>query len=64
MESVNISTAYYNPHSATEFTNFTELDNLKDLLELAITDFKHYPTKPEVYNNRGSRGGWYGDRLL
>ena len=64
MESVNISTAYYNPHSATEFTNFTELDNLKEMLELAITNFKHYPTKPEVYNKRYDRGGWYGDRLL
>ena len=50
MESVNISTAYYKPHSAEEYTNWDELQNLRSVIKDIVESFYHYPTDPGVYN--------------
>lgn len=49
IESVNMSVAYENPHTANEKTDYTALTNiLKDVKE-AIEDFVHYPAVPDDY---------------
>ena len=58
MESVNISTAYYKPHSAEEYTNWDELQNLRSVIKDIVENFYHYPTDPGVYN-KSIYGGFY-----
>lgn len=67
METVNISVAYYRPHSSEEYTNWKELNILLDLLEKTINEFKHYPTNPDVYKSKlgyYSRGYYGQGRFL
>lgn len=63
MESVNISTAYYEPHSPGEYTNWTQLCNLRSQLCYVIDSFKHYPTDPKIYTKK-TFGGYYEQRSL
>ena len=63
MESVNISTAYYSPHSSTEYTNWSELQDLRKRIKSVVTEFNHYPTDPSVYVKK-TYGGYYGQRSL
>lgn len=49
IESVNISVAYNNPHTENEETDFDRLDEIKDDVIRMLTDFVHYPCKPEGY---------------
>ena len=58
MESVNISTAYYKPHSAEEYTNWDELQDLRSVIGDVVNNFFHYPTDPSVYN-KSTYGGVY-----
>lgn len=48
-ESVNMSTAYFNPHTENEETDFDALQNLLDIVSNIVYSFMHYPTKPSVY---------------
>lgn len=52
MESVNISTAYYKPHTAEEYTNWRQLKDLRIRICDIIGDFVHYPTSPFVYKHK------------
>lgn len=63
MESVNISTAYYNPHTSTEYTNWSELKDLRKRIKSVVTEFNHYPTDPSVYAKK-TYGGYYEQRSL
>lgn len=48
-ESVNMSVAYYKPHTAEEYTDFNRLEEIKEHV-IAIADyFVHYPSPPETY---------------
>ena len=50
LETVNMSVAYHNPHSAMEYTDFERLCVIKDDIECLFTEtFVHYPTTPESY---------------
>lgn len=46
-ESTNLSTGYYNPHTATEYTNWVELNIIKGHVENIVTSMVFYPTKPK-----------------
>lgn len=70
MESVNISAGYYGAHTSTEFTNFKELENIKNCIERIVDGtFVHYPTPPSqyvytpkpstLYNNNSNKKGRY-----
>lgn len=62
MESVNISTAYYSPHSSEEYTNWQELCDLRACIKDIVNNFKHYPTDPDVYCTKSTYGGYYETR--
>lgn len=65
MESVNMATCYYSPHSSSEYTNYKELCELKEDLSRVISSFRHYPTDPSVYVKKGYSYGYYdGERDL
>lgn len=64
MESVNISTAYYSPHSSEEYTNWTELCDLRSCIKKIVKEFNHYPTDPDVYCPKTNYGGYYETRNL
>lgn len=70
MESVNISTAYYSPHSGEEYTNWQELCDLRRCIKDIVLNFKHYPTDPSVYNKTTTYGGYnetgnlFGNRYI
>lgn len=49
-ESVNMSVAYDNPHTAKEVTDFRRLKEIKEHLTMIINCFEHYSTPPSVYN--------------
>lgn len=59
MESVNISTAYYKPHTAEEYTNWDELQDLRSVIKDVVNNFFHYPTDPSVYAKTSYYGGYY-----
>lgn len=64
IESVNISVAYDNPHTAEETTDFDVLEQTKDDVICMLTDFVHYPCKPEDYTttfNYNKRRKTYDD---
>ena len=72
-ESVNMSTAYFNPHTENEETDFDALENLLDIVSDIVYEFRHYPTKPsiyvkkKVYNSYNKNSFYYGrldDELL
>lgn len=48
-ESVNMSTAYYNPHSSTEYTDFKRLKEIRDDVFDIVDNFVHYSTDPVEY---------------
>lgn len=48
-ESVNMSVAYENPHTASEVTDWKRLQELKDYVIDIVTNMVHYPTNPKVY---------------
>lgn len=48
-ESVNMSVAYFNPHTATEYTDFERLTEIKDDIQKMFNSFVHYPSKPSDY---------------
>lgn len=48
-ESVNMSVAYFNPHTATEYTDFERLTSIKDDIYKIFKGFVHYASKPEDY---------------
>ena len=74
-ESVNMSVAYFEPHTALEYTDWNALQKIMWEVDDLITDFVHYSTPPSVYNSTttysnsyyGSRyynkGGRYDDEL-
>lgn len=65
MESVNMSVAYYRPHSAEEYTNWSELCDMRSQLCYIADSFKHYPTDPSVYClGSGNYYGGYNERDL
>lgn len=63
----NLSCGYYNPHTCTETTVFSELCNCRDLVFHIIdtvTDVCHHEAKHERHNYRmlyGSRSRWFDD---
>jgi len=48
-ESTNLSVAYFNPHTATENTDFEALKNIKDMVQDIIQNMMFYPCIPTVY---------------
>lgn len=53
MESVNMSVAYFNPHLATEYTDFSRLEEiLADVEEVVNGSFIHYPAQPSDYKTK------------
>ena len=48
-ESVNMSVAYFNPHSATEYTDWVALQKILYYVDDLVTDFVHYSTPPKEY---------------
>lgn len=50
-ESVNMSVAYYEPHMATEYTDWTRLQEILEDLKQVVEMFVHYSTPPEVYTS-------------
>lgn len=48
-ESVNMSVAYDSPHSASETTNWKQLQKILEDVKLLCTEFVHYSTDPTVY---------------
>lgn len=48
-ESVNMSVAYFNPHTATEYTDWSRLNEILNNLEYIVEEFVHYPSKPTTY---------------
>ena len=64
-ESVNMATAYDGAHTATESTNWKQLQELKDDVIDIIDNFVHYPTLPDVYikqyDFKTYKGGRYYD---
>jgi hypothetical protein len=53
-ESVNISVSYFNPHSATEYTDWNNLkDTLEDIKDM-VESFVHFPTPPEIYRPKST----------
>lgn len=65
-ESVNMSTAYFSPHTSTETTDFESLQLIQQNVMRIVTDFQHYPTPPVDYltykttkkNNSTNWGGY------
>lgn len=51
-ESVNMSVAYFNPHTATEYTDWTRLQEILDNIITMVESFVHFPTPPEIYQSR------------
>lgn len=49
-ESVNMSVAYYEPHSSIESTDYKRLCEIKDDVIRLYKYFIHYPTDPDVYS--------------
>lgn len=48
-ESVNMSVAYFNPHTATEYTDWSSLQEIRNDVKDVIESFVHFPTPPEIY---------------
>lgn len=48
-ESVNMSVAYENPHTANEITDFKRLKEIRDAVLDILDGFIHYSTPPSVY---------------
>ena len=48
-EAVNMSVAYFNPHTANEYTDWGRLEEIKNNLFDILTNFVHYPSLPETY---------------
>ena len=48
-ESVNISVGYYNQHTAQEYTNYKELEFMRQFVKHAILTFKHWSCPVETY---------------
>lgn len=49
-ESVNMSVAYDNPHTANEMTDFKRLKEIKDHVINIVTEFSHYSTPTYIYS--------------
>lgn len=49
IESVNISVAYFDPHTENETTDFERLNEIKDDVIRMLKEFVHYPCKPSDY---------------
>lgn len=62
-ESVNMSVAYFNPHTATEYTDWSRLNVILDNLKNIVENFVHYPSEPKNYTATKSTyyGGKYND---
>lgn len=58
-ECVNVSVAYYNPHTKEEKTNFDELLFTMNMVK-SLKDFVYYPCKVETFKTRRM---WEDDRL-
>lgn len=48
-ESVNMSVAYFNPHSQNEVTDFKALQKIKNDVMYVLESFKHYNTPTSIY---------------
>lgn len=71
-ESVNMSVAYYKPHTAEEYTDLDRLEEIKQNVFVILESFVHYPSMPDTYSKKFStkttthdgwydRGGYYND---
>jgi hypothetical protein len=61
-ESVNMSVAYENPHTAREITDYKRLKEIKEHVIDVIDNFVHYSTPPSVYKTVYTstyKGGYY-----
>ena len=59
IESVNMSAAYFNPHTAKEFTDFERLEIIKKDLEDILDYFVHYPAPVEDYKTASHYPSYY-----
>ena len=50
-ESVNMSVAYFNPHTAKEYTDWNSLQVILNDVRDVIESFIHFPTPPEIYKS-------------
>jgi hypothetical protein len=48
-ESVNMSVAYFNPHTAKEYTDWGSLQDICNDVKDVIESFVHFPTPPDIY---------------
>lgn len=53
-ESVNMSVAYFNPHMATEYTDWGSLQEICNDIKDVIESFVHFPTPPEIYKPKST----------
>lgn len=62
METVNMSVAYFEPHTAKETTDFNRLQVIKDDVARVISEgFVHYPASPSAYAEKYNNH-WWKDR--
>ena len=61
MESVNMSVAYYKPHTEHEYTDFARLLEIFEFLKEAMDHFVHYPTPVDKYTVKSKS---YTDKLF
>lgn len=58
-ESVNMSVAYFNPHSATEMTDFSRLKVIAGYIIDIVDNFVHYSTPPKQYSTYNYTSTYY-----
>lgn len=58
-ESVNMSVAYDNPHTANEITNFKRLKEISEDVLDVINCFEHYSTPPSIYQPASTTISYY-----
>lgn len=58
-ESVNMSVAYDNPHTAKEVTDYKRLKEIRDELSSILNCFEHYSTPPSIYNKTKTTTSYY-----
>lgn len=51
-ESVNMSVAYFNPHTANEYTDWARLEEIKNNVLDILNNFVHYPCLPDTYSRK------------
>ena len=59
IESVNMSVAYHNPHTSTEYTDYNRLVQIKEDIKKVFTSFVHYPASPDDYIEKISYKSYY-----